>query len=251
VDVELVHPLLRGPAAAQMAGGEPGPPTCSATPVPPSAHTEPGQAHRGPSSSPTRSARTPIPDRGKDLREAGTSTSIDKLATMKPKGTGAKWKAGATAVGSGTVALRQLHSCAAAPSARGQDPQRTWWSGKIGRRYGVKSALGALKTEKIDLNNMAHAGGDHPGRTTDGYGPSSSTCAEDKDWTRCVKGGARSPPRAVTASRAPPRPSGTRRRRTSTAVLQGGAVGSSASSPDEHHQGRSSATPTPWDYTPR
>ena len=115
----------------------------------------------------------------KDLREAGL-TSIDKLATMKPK-TG-KWKAGATAVGSGTWMygnfILRSHSIGGGKTLN----DLVEWIG-VG---GVKSQLGALKTEKIDLNMatpeviiQANA---------EGYGAVLFDVREDKEWLPVFKG---------------------------------------------------------------
>lgn len=115
----------------------------------------------------------------KDLREAGL-TSIDKLATMKPRG-GGKWKAGATAIGSGTWMYGNfiLRSHAA---GSGTLNDLVEWVG-VG---GVKSALGALKTEKIDLNMSV------PEAVIEsesaGYGAMLFDVREDRQWTPVFKG---------------------------------------------------------------
>ena len=116
----------------------------------------------------------------KDLREAGL-TSIDKLATMKPKD-GGKWKAGATAVGSGTWLYGNFILRSRSIGGGKTLNDLVEWIG-VG---GVKSALGALKTEKIDLNMatpevIIQA-------DTDGYGAVLFDVREDKDWTPVFKG---------------------------------------------------------------
>jgi NitT/TauT family transport system substrate-binding protein len=81
----------------------------------------------------------------KDLHQAGL-TSIDKLATMKPKD-GDKWKAGVTAIGSGTWMYGNF-ILRSRPLPGGKSLNDTVeWIG-VG---GIKSALGALKTGKIDI----------------------------------------------------------------------------------------------------
>lgn len=82
----------------------------------------------------------------KDLHQAGL-TSIEKLGTMAPPG-GKKWKAGVTAIGSGTWLYGNfiLRSYAAGPGKTLNDLVE--WIG-VG---GLKSGMGALKTAKIDLN---------------------------------------------------------------------------------------------------
>ncbi len=82
----------------------------------------------------------------KELVDAGL-TSIDKLGSMTPKG-GGKWKAGATAIGSGTWMygnyILRSHTLGGGKTLN----DFVEWVG-IG---GLKSALGAMKTGKIDLN---------------------------------------------------------------------------------------------------
>lgn len=81
----------------------------------------------------------------KDLHEAGL-TSLEKLATMKPKD-GGKWKAGATAIGSGTWMYGNF-ILRSRPAGDGRTlNDLVEWIG-VG---GVKSSLGAMKTGKIDL----------------------------------------------------------------------------------------------------
>jgi sulfonate transport system substrate-binding protein len=82
----------------------------------------------------------------KDLWDAGL-TSIDKLATMKPRG-GDRWKAGATAVGSGTWMYGNFIMRSRALAGGKTLNDLVEWVG-VG---GTKSALGAMKTGKIDLN---------------------------------------------------------------------------------------------------
>jgi len=116
----------------------------------------------------------------KDLQEAGL-TSLDKLATMKPK-SGGKWKAGATAVGSGTW-LYGNFILRSHPIADGKTlNDLVEWIG-VG---GVKSALGALKTEKIDLNMATPEviiQGD-----AEGYGALLFDVREDRQWLPVFKG---------------------------------------------------------------
>src|SRR6266851_2592265 len=116
----------------------------------------------------------------KDLQEAGL-TSLDKLATMKPK-SGGKWKAGATAVGSGTW-LYGNFILRSHPIADGKTlNDLVEWIG-VG---GVKSGLGALKTEKIDLNMATPEviiQGD-----AEGYGALLFDVREDKQWLPVFKG---------------------------------------------------------------
>jgi NitT/TauT family transport system substrate-binding protein len=116
----------------------------------------------------------------KDLREAGL-TSIDKLATMKPKD-GGKWKAGATAIGSGTWMygnfILRSHPIGGGKTLN----DLVEWIG-VG---GVKSGLGALKTEKIDINMatpevLTQA-------ETDGYGATLFDVREEKQWLPVFKG---------------------------------------------------------------
>jgi NitT/TauT family transport system substrate-binding protein len=82
----------------------------------------------------------------KDLWDAGL-TSIDKLATMKPK-SGEKWKIGCTSVGSGTWMYGNfiLRSRALGPGKTLNDLAE--WIG-VGA---PRSALGAMKTGKIDMH---------------------------------------------------------------------------------------------------
>jgi NitT/TauT family transport system substrate-binding protein len=116
----------------------------------------------------------------KDLVQAGL-TSIEKLATMTPKG-GGKWKAGATAIGSGTWMYGNF-ILRSRPIAGGKTlNDLVEWVG-VG---GVKAQLGALKTEKIDLNMAtpevileAEAGG---------YGAVLFDVREDKQWLPVFKG---------------------------------------------------------------
>jgi NitT/TauT family transport system substrate-binding protein len=81
----------------------------------------------------------------KDLHQAGL-TSIDKLVTIKPKD-GGKWKAGATAIGSGTWMYGNfiLRSRSLADGKTLNDLVE--WIGA----GGTKSTLGALKTAKLDV----------------------------------------------------------------------------------------------------
>ena len=116
----------------------------------------------------------------KDLFEAGL-TSIDKLATLKPKD-GGKWKAGATAIGSGTWMYGNF-VLRSRPSAGGKTlNDLVEWIG-VG---GVKSGLGALKTAKIDINMatpevIIEA-------ETQGYGAVLFDVREDKQWLPVFKG---------------------------------------------------------------
>jgi len=116
----------------------------------------------------------------KDLKEAGL-TSLDKLATMKPKG-GGKWKAGATAIGSGTWMYGNF-ILRSQPVSGGQTlNDLVEWIG-VG---GFKSALCALKTEKIDLNMATPEviiQGD-----AEGYGAVLFDVREDKQWLPVFKG---------------------------------------------------------------
>jgi sulfonate transport system substrate-binding protein len=81
----------------------------------------------------------------KDL-SAGGLTSIEKLAAMKPKD-GGKWKAGATAIGSGTWMYGNfIFRSRSLPGGKTLNDLVEWIG--VG---GVKSSLGALKTEKIDM----------------------------------------------------------------------------------------------------
>jgi NitT/TauT family transport system substrate-binding protein len=116
----------------------------------------------------------------KDLREAGL-TSLDKLATMKPKD-GGKWKAGATAIGSGTWMygnfILRSHPIGGGKTLN----DLVEWIG-VG---GVKSQLGALKTEKIDLN-MATPEVLIQG-ATEGYGAVLFDVREDTQWLPVFKG---------------------------------------------------------------
>ena len=116
----------------------------------------------------------------KDLHAAGL-TSIDKLATMKPKD-GGKWKAGATAIGSGTWMFGNFILRTRSIGSGKTLNDLVEWIG-VG---GVKSALGALKTEKIDLNMsvpeaiiQAEEGG---------YGAVLFDVREDKQWLPVFKG---------------------------------------------------------------
>jgi NitT/TauT family transport system substrate-binding protein len=82
----------------------------------------------------------------KDLHDAGL-TSIDTLATIKPVD-GGKWKAGATAIGSGTWMYGNfILRSRPLPGGKTLNDLVEWIG--VG---GVKAALGAMKTEKIDLN---------------------------------------------------------------------------------------------------
>jgi NitT/TauT family transport system substrate-binding protein len=82
----------------------------------------------------------------KELYDAG-ATSLDKLATMKPK-SGDKWKAGATAIGSGTWMYgNYVLRSRALPGGKTLNDHVEWVG--VG---GIKAALGAMKTGKIDLN---------------------------------------------------------------------------------------------------
>ncbi len=123
----------------------------------------------------------------KDLFEAGL-TSLDKLATMRPKD-GGKWKAGATAIGSGTWMYGNF-ILRSRPSAGGKTlNDLVEWIGA----GGVKSQLGALKTGKIDLNMatpevIIQA-------ETEGYGAVLFDVREDKQWLPTFKG-----PISATAS---------------------------------------------------
>src|SRR5260370_998545 len=116
----------------------------------------------------------------KDLQEAGL-TSLDKLATMKPK-SGGKWKAGATAVGSGTW-LYGNFILRSHPIADGKTlNDLVEWIG-VG---GVKAALGALNAHKIALNMATPEviiQGD-----AEGYGALLFDVREDKQWLPVFKG---------------------------------------------------------------
>lgn len=116
----------------------------------------------------------------KDLHSAGL-TSIDKLATMKPKD-GGKWKIGATAIGSGTWMYGNFILRSHALSGGKTLNDLVEWIG-VG---GVKSALGAMKTEKIDMNMavpeaiiQADEGG---------YGAVLFDVREDSQWKPVFKG---------------------------------------------------------------
>src|SRR5262245_6261542 len=81
-----------------------------------------------------------------ELYQAGL-TSLDRLATMKPKD-GGKWKAAATAIGSGTWMYGNF-ILRSRPAGDGKTlNDLVEWIG-VG---GTKAALGAMKTGKIDLN---------------------------------------------------------------------------------------------------
>jgi NitT/TauT family transport system substrate-binding protein len=115
----------------------------------------------------------------KDLHSAGL-TSLDKLGTMKPRD--GKWKAGVTAIGSGTWMygnfIMRSH-----PTADGKTlNDLVEWIG-VG---GNKAALGAMKTGKIDLamavpefSFEAEAGG---------FGTLLFDVREDKQWLAVFKG---------------------------------------------------------------
>lgn len=115
----------------------------------------------------------------KDLHQAGL-TSIDKLATMTPKD--GKWKAGATAIGSGTW-LYGNFILRSRPAGSGKTlNDLVEWIG-VG---GTKSGLGALKTGKIDITMAvpevileSEAGG---------YGALLFDVREDKQWLPVFKG---------------------------------------------------------------
>jgi NitT/TauT family transport system substrate-binding protein len=116
----------------------------------------------------------------KDLYQAGL-TSIDKLATMKPKD-GGKWKAGATAIGSGTWMFGNF-ILRSHPIAGGKTlNDLVEWIG-VG---GAKAQLGALKTAKIDLNMAS------PEviiqANSEGYGAVAFDVREDKQWMPVFKG---------------------------------------------------------------
>jgi len=116
----------------------------------------------------------------KDLRESGLS-SIDKLATMKPKD-GGKWKAGATAIGSGTWMYGNFILRSHAIGGGKTLNDLVEWIG-VG---GIKAGLGALKTEKIDIN-MATPEVLLQGEA-DGYGATLFDVREDKQWQPVFKG---------------------------------------------------------------
>jgi NitT/TauT family transport system substrate-binding protein len=115
----------------------------------------------------------------KDLRAAGL-TAIDKLATMKARD--GKWKAGATAVGSGTWLygnfILRSHSIGGGKTLN----DLVEWIG-VG---GTKAGLGALKTEKIDLlmsvpEVIIEA-------ESQGFGALLFDVREDKQWLPVFKG---------------------------------------------------------------
>jgi NitT/TauT family transport system substrate-binding protein len=116
----------------------------------------------------------------KDLIDAGL-TSIDKLATVKPKD-GGKWKAGATAIGSGTWMFGNF-ILRSHPIGGGKTlNDLVEWVG-VG---GVKTGLGALKTGKIDLN-MATPEVLLQGQA-EGYGAVLFDVREDRQWLPVFKG---------------------------------------------------------------
>ncbi len=115
----------------------------------------------------------------KDLVAAGL-TSIDKLATMKPKG--GKWKAGATAIGSGTWMygnfILRSHPIGGGKTLN----DLVEWVG-VG---GIKAGLGALKTEKIDLNMEVPEAIIQA--ENEGFGAVLFDVREDKHWMPVFKG---------------------------------------------------------------
>jgi NitT/TauT family transport system substrate-binding protein len=116
----------------------------------------------------------------KELLEAGL-TSLDKLATLKPKD-GGKWKAGATAIGSGTWMFGNFILRSRSIGGGKTLNDLVEWIGA----GGVKSQLGALKTGKIDLNMatpevIIQA-------ETEGYGAVLFDVREDKQWLPTFKG---------------------------------------------------------------
>jgi NitT/TauT family transport system substrate-binding protein len=116
----------------------------------------------------------------KDLHQAGL-TSIEKLAAMKPKD-GGKWKAGATAIGSGTWMYGNF-VLRSRPAGTGQTlNDLVEWIG-IG---GTKAGLGAMKTGKIDLN-MAVPEGIFEAEAQ-GIGAVLFDVREEKEWFRVFKG---------------------------------------------------------------
>jgi NitT/TauT family transport system substrate-binding protein len=100
---------------------------------------------------------------------------------MKPKD-GGKWKAGATAIGSGTWMYGNFILRSQSIGGGKTLNDLVEWIG-VG---GVKSQLGALKTEKIDLN-MATPEVLIQG-ATEGYGAVLFDVREDKQWLPVFKG---------------------------------------------------------------
>jgi NitT/TauT family transport system substrate-binding protein len=116
----------------------------------------------------------------KDLVEAGL-TSVDKLATMKPKG-GGKWKAGATAIGSGTWMYGNFILRSHALGGGKTLNDLVEWVG-VG---GIKAGLGALKTGKIDLNMEVPEAIIEAEK--EGFGAVLFDVREDKHWMPVFKG---------------------------------------------------------------
>jgi len=116
----------------------------------------------------------------RDLHQAGL-TSIEKLATTPPKG-GGKWKAGATAIGSGTWMYGNF-ILRSRPAGGGKTlNDLVEWIG-VG---GIKASLGALKTEKIDLLMAVPEG--ILEAEAQGFGAMLFDVREDRQWLPIFKG---------------------------------------------------------------
>jgi NitT/TauT family transport system substrate-binding protein len=116
----------------------------------------------------------------KELWDAG-ATSLDKLAAMKPR-SGDKWKAGATAVGSGTW-MYGNYVLRSRPLGGGKTlNDQVEWIG-VG---GIKAALGAMKTGKIDLNRSVPEAILEADK--EGIGKTIFDVRDDAQWNAVFKG---------------------------------------------------------------